>query len=162
MCPGHRWRQMRLLLSTFGICVVSALFPVVNAEAYLGALATMGDGSHLWGVAVAAGLGQTCGKLVFFHVGRSSLSWGWVRRKIDSPRWQARVARWQRRTHDNPWAVTGLIGVSALLGLPPLAIVSVLAGQLRAPVAIFAVSVFVGRTLRFAAVFAGVSALDLT
>jgi membrane protein YqaA with SNARE-associated domain len=152
---------LTLLLSTFGICVVSALFPVVNAEAYLSALATVGDGSRLWGVAIAAALGQTCGKLVFFQIGRSSLGWGWVRRKIDSPTWQSRMARWQRRTQTNRWSVTALIAVSAVLGLPPLAVVSVLAGQLRASVTLFAIAVFTGRTLRFAAVFAGVSALTL-
>jgi membrane protein YqaA with SNARE-associated domain len=149
---------MTLLLSTFGICVVSALFPVVNAEAYVGALAAMGDASRMWSIAATAAAGQTCGKLVFFHIGRTSLNWRWVRRKTDSPKWQTRLARWQRRTHDNPWSVTGLIGVAAVLGVPPLAIVSVLAGQLRASVVMFAVAVFAGRTLRFAAVFAGISA----
>jgi membrane protein YqaA with SNARE-associated domain len=152
---------MTLLLSTFGICIVSALFPLVNAEAYVSALAAVGDGTQVWSVAAAAGLGQTCGKLVFFQIGRSSLGWAWVRRRTDSPRWQARLARWQRRTRDNPWSVTGLVGASALLGVPPLAIVSVLAGQLRASVVLFTVAVVAGRTLRFAAVFAGVSAVDL-
>ena len=152
---------MTLLLGTFGVCLVSALFPLVNAEAYLGALAAVGDGSRVWAVAAVAALGQTCGKLVFFGLGRSSLSWAWVRRKTESPKWQARTATWQRRTRDNPWSVTGLIGASALLGLPPLAIISVLAGQLRASLALFAVAVFTGRTLRFAAVFAGVSAVGI-
>jgi membrane protein YqaA with SNARE-associated domain len=57
--------------------------------------------------------------------------------------------------------VTGLIGVSALLGIPPLAIISVLAGQLRAPAGLFTVAVFVGRRLRFSAVFAAISAVGL-
>ena len=150
---------MMLLLGTFGVCLVSALFPLVNAEAYLGALAAVGDGSRVWAVAAVGALGQTCGKMVFFGLGHSSLDWGWVRRTTESPRWQARLATWQRRTQNNPLSVTGLIGASALLGLPPLAVVSVLAGQLRASLPLFVVAVFAGRTLRFAAVFGGVAAI---
>jgi len=150
-----------LLLATFGVCLVSALFPLVNAEAYVGAVAVAYPGAFLWSLAAVAALGQTCGKLVFYLLGQNSLNWRWVRRKIESPKAQARLAAWQRRTQDNPWTVTGLIGVSALLGLPPLAIISVLAGQLRAPVVLFTAAVFTGRTLRFAAVFAGIAAVGL-
>jgi len=150
-----------LLLATFGICLVSALFPLVNAEAYVGAVAVAYPGAYIWSLAAVAALGQTCGKVVFYFLGRSSLNWRWVRRRIDSPRAQARLAVWQRRTHDNPWTVTGLIGVSAVLGLPPLAIISVLAGQLRASLVLFTAAVFTGRTLRFGAVFAGISAVGL-
>lgn len=150
-----------LLLGTFGICLVSALFPLVNAEAYVGAVAVAYPGAFLWSFAVVAALGQTCGKLLFYLLGQSSLNWRWVRRRIESPKAQARLALWQRRTHDNPWTVTGLLGASALLGLPPLAVLSVLAGQLRVSLPLFTVVVLIGRTLRFAAVFAGISAMGL-
>lgn len=152
---------MTLLLATFGVCLLSAVFPLVNAETYLGALAAAGHGSHIWTVAAAAAAGQTCGKLLFFALGRSSLDWAWVRRKTESPRWQARMVTWQRRTQDNPWSVTALIGASAVLGVPPLAVISVLAGQLRASLPLFTVAVLTGRTLRFTAVLAGVSAVSL-
>lgn len=150
-----------LLLSTFGICLLSALFPLINAEAYVAGLAAVHEGSPLWPVALVGAFGQTFGKLAFFYLGRSSLNWGWIRRKTESPKWQARMARWQRRTQDNMWSVTGLISASAVLGLPPLAIISVLAGQLRAPVVPFVLAVFTGRTLRFAAIFAGIAAVNL-
>lgn len=150
-----------LILVTFGACLVSAVFPLVNAEAYVGAVAVAYPGSSVWTLAAVAALGQTCGKVIFYLLGRNSLSWNWVRRKIESPKAQARLALWQRRAHDNPWTVTGLIGGSALVGLPPLAIISVLAGQLRAPLVLFTAAVFTGRTLRFAAVFAGVSVIGL-
>lgn len=152
---------MMLLLGTFVVCLVSAVFPLVNAEAYVGALAVADPEVHVWSLAAVAALGQTCGKVIFYLLGKSSLHWRWVRRRTDSPKWQARLARWQRRTHDSPWTVTGLVGISALLGLPPLAVLSVLAGQLRAPLILFTLAVFSGRTLRFAAVFAGVTAAQL-
>lgn len=151
---------MILLLSTFAICLVSALVPVVNAEAYLGAMAAVGVGSQLWPIALTAALGQTAGKATFFLIGRNSLDWRWVRRKTESPRWQTQLARWQRRAHDNPWSVTGLVTASALVSLPPLAIISMLAGQLRASFPLFILAVLTGRTLRFAAVFASISAIN--
>jgi membrane protein YqaA with SNARE-associated domain len=151
---------MLLLLSTFCVALLSALFPLVNAEAYLAALAALGEHPGTWPVAAVAATGQTCGKVLFFQLGRSSLDWQWVRRRTDTPKWQAHLARWQRRSQGNPWASTGLVGASALLGLPPLAVISVLAGQLRVSLALFTVSVFVGRTLRFAAVLGGVALLS--
>ncbi|MGH3315719.1 MAG: VTT domain-containing protein [Nocardioidaceae bacterium] len=149
-----------LLLSTFGVCLLSALFPVVNAETYVGALAAVGsDASQLWPIALIGAVGQTIGKVAFFYLGRSSLNWRWVRRKTETPKWQARMERWQARTHRNPATVFGLVSVSAVVGLPPLAIISVLVGQLRSSIALFIVAVFAGRTLRFAAIFGGVALL---
>jgi membrane protein YqaA with SNARE-associated domain len=66
------------------------------------------------------------------------------------------MARWQGRTQRNPATVFGLVSVSAVAGLPPLAVISVLAGQLRSSIALFVIAVFAGRTLRFAAIFGGV------
>lgn len=152
---------MLLLASTFAVCLVSALFPVVNAEAFLGASAAVGTGPAVWPIAAVAAAGQTCGKVVFFQLGKGSLRWRWVRRKTESTRWQARLQVWQRRARDNPWATTGVVGGSAVLGLPPLAVTSVIAGQLRASLLWFTVAVFTGRTLRFAAVLGGVAALNI-
>jgi membrane protein YqaA with SNARE-associated domain len=44
-------------------------------------------------------------------------------------------------------------------GFPPLAVIAVLAGTLRMNFVIFIVTVFVGRTIRFWLVLAGVSML---
>ena len=48
---------------------------------------------------------------------------------------------------------------SAVTGFPPLAIVAVLAGSLRMNFPVFAVTCFVGRTIRFWIVLAGVAML---
>ena len=84
-----------------------------------------------------------------------------MRRRTEQPKWQARLARWQRRAHDNPLTICGLVGASAVIGLPPLGIISVMAGQLRTPLAMFVLAVLTGRTLRFAAVLAGMTAIDI-
>jgi membrane protein YqaA with SNARE-associated domain len=151
-----------LLIATLAVCAVSALVPLVNAEAYVGAIAVANPHVSTWWLAAIAAAGQACGKVVFYFIGAQSLNWAWVRRKTASPKAQARLELWQRRTNDNPWATTGLIGVSSVFGLPPLAIVSVLAGQLRTSLGLFVAAVFVGRTVRFAAIIAGVSAIGLS
>jgi membrane protein YqaA with SNARE-associated domain len=149
-----------LLLSTFGYCLLSAVFPLANAEAYLGALAaTDHGGSTVWLLAATASAGQTVGKVAFYSLGRSSLNWAWVRKKTETVKWQARLAKWQETIHGKRWAATALLLASAFLGIPPLAVVSVIAGQLKSPLPLFVVAVFVGRTMRFAALLGGVDAL---
>lgn len=64
---------MKLILATFGYCVVSALIPIFNAEAYVGAVAAVFDNIGVWAVASAAAGGQMVGKLVYFVLGRSSI-----------------------------------------------------------------------------------------
>lgn len=148
-----------LLLATLGICFVSALFPVVNAEAFLAGVALTTDNVAIWGLAVAAGVAQMAGKLIWYQVGRSSLNWRWVRRKIESAHWQRRLAMWQERVQGTPVVVTGFLGLSAFSGLPPFAIISVLAGQLKVPLLLFVATGLVGRILRFAVILGGITAL---
>ena len=151
---------MTLLAATFGICLVSALLPLVNAEAYLGGVGVLHGEAELWALAAVAGLGQMAGKLVWYLLGRSSLGWGWVRRRTESTKWQSRLETWQRRTRGNPWLVGALVFVSAVLGLPPFAVIAVLAGQLRVPLVLFFLTGLAGRVLRFAAVLGGAAWLD--
>lgn len=93
-----------LALSTLGVCIISALFPLVNAEAYIGAIAVAHPDQQTWWLALVAALGQTVGKTLFYFLGTNSLRWNWVRRKVESPRGRARLERWQRRTSANTWA----------------------------------------------------------
>ena len=66
---------MGWLLSTFGFCVLSALIPVFNAEVYLAALAAS-ESPPLWPMAAVAAGGQMIGKVVWYYLGASALSWG--------------------------------------------------------------------------------------
>lgn len=147
---------MRGLLAVLGIGFASALVPVINVEAYLGVLAVLETTTDVWVVSLAAAVGQMAGKLVWYLLGKSSLDWGWVRRRLDTPKQQARLERWRRRTDERPVIAGGLVLVSALVGFPPFAIVAVVAGQLRMNLALFLVLGLAGRWLRFAAVLGGV------
>jgi len=151
---------MGLLLATFGVAVASALFPLINIEAYIVGVGALVDNYGIWPVSLVAGAGQAVGKVLWYEVGRSSMSWPYVRRKMESPGWRRQYDKVKNRIDDRPWVGIVLLFASALLGFPPLAVMAVFAGQLRFNPVMFYVTVFVGRTLRFAAVLGGVSWID--
>ncbi|CAL9547144.1 hypothetical protein SUDANB121_04377 [Nocardiopsis dassonvillei] len=134
----------------FVVALAAGLVPVINIEVYLlGAVALNGDGA-LVAMAVAAGLGQTLGKLPYYYAGRGTLSAPWLRRRTETPgKWSERAARWRRRAEERPaWGV-GLLALSSFASIPPFVVVSVLAGVVRMNVVLFSAITFVTRTARF-------------
>jgi membrane protein YqaA with SNARE-associated domain len=150
---------MKWLLATFGVAVASALFPLINIEAYIAGIAAAGETAGIWPVSLVAGAGQAIGKVLWYEIGRSSMNWAYIRKKMESPRWQQQYAKVTERIADRAWVGMSLLFVSATLGVPPLAIMAVLAGQLHFHRLWFYLTTFVGRTLRFAAVLGGVDLL---
>lgn len=146
---------MGWLFSTFGVALASALIPVINIEVYLGAVAA-GRVGALWPLATVAALGQMIGKVAYYYLGRASLEWGWVRRRTESPKFQAQLETWRRRVGDRPWLGGLVVFAAATVGIPPLAIVSVIAGSLRLSLPVFFVVGLVGRVLRFASILGAV------
>lgn len=146
---------MRDLLSVLLIGFASALVPVINIEAYLSIRAALASVEAIWLLAFVAAVGQMAGKLIWYYLGASALSWGWVRRKVELPKNAARLETWRARTHERPVVAGGLVLVSAFSGLPPFAILSVVAGQLRMSLPLFVTLGLAGRWLRFAAVLGG-------
>ena len=147
---------MGWLLPTFGFCILSALVPVLNAEVYLAALAAS-ESPPLWPMAAVAAAGQMLGKIVYYFLGKSSLDWRWIKKRTDAPKFQAGLARWRDRLEDRPWVAALLVFVSASVGLPPFAIVAVLAGTLRMSFTMFMLVGFVGRLIRFASILGAAS-----
>ncbi|GAB3435654.1 VTT domain-containing protein [Flindersiella endophytica] len=143
---------MILLGTTFLYCIVSALIPFVNAEAYVGGVAAAFGTGGAWAVAAAAAGGQMVGKVLYYLLGRSSLNWKWVRKKTESPRWKASIEKWQRRISDNDLVAGAILFLSAFVGFPPFAVLSLLAGQVGIPLPLFVVIGFAGRFLRFACI----------
>lgn len=150
---------MKLLLATFGVAVASALIPIINIEAYIAGIATLVDDYGIWPVSLVAAAGQLVGKIVWYEVGASSMTWPYIQKKMATPNWQRQYEKVKARIDTRPWIGSALLFLSATLGLPPLAIMAVLAGQLRFHRLWFYVTTFVGRALRFAAVLGGVSLL---
>lgn len=151
---------MRELLALLVVGVASALVPLINIEAYLSVRAAVASIDSIWVLALVAALGQMVGKLVWYYLGASALHWGWVRRRAEKPKNATRLESWRARTHERPVLTGLLVFVSAFTGLPPFAVLAVLAGQLRMNLALFVVLGLVGRWLRFAAVLGGAAWLS--
>ncbi|UAL29041.1 hypothetical protein K8W59_14695 [Nocardioides rotundus] len=134
---------------------VSAVVPVVNAEAY--AIASVaGNPWLLVPTVVALASGQTAGKLVMFEAARrgsTRLSRLPKIRKLSSGRWAVRI----QRALQEPRSAKPVVLSAAGLGLPPLALVSVAAGAAGQPRCGFALMCFAGRAARFAVLAAPVA-----
>jgi membrane protein YqaA with SNARE-associated domain len=148
------------LFSLLGLAFVSALVPVVNIEVILAGRGSLGGVQSIWLLSLAAAFGQMVGKLVWYYLGANSLQWTWVRKRIETPKAQARLELWRTRTHSRPVVAGSLVLVSAASGFPPFAILSVLAGQLRMNLLLFFGLGLVGRWARFAAVLGGAAYLQ--
>ena len=145
-------------LDALGLLLVgfaSALVPLVNIEAYLGVRASVSAVDSMWLLGFIAALGQMIGKVVWYYLGASSLSWRWVRRRVETPRAELRLQVWRSRIQRRPIVSAALVFVSAFTGLPPFAIVAVVAGQLRMSLTGFFTLGLLGRWLRFSAVLGG-------
>ena len=139
---------MSLLLGTLGFAFLSALIPLFNVEGYLAVVATQSTGIVAL-VAGTAAVGQMTGKLLWYFAGASSLRFGPVERKLAQPKWQRSLSTWQARTHGRPYVAAAITFASAFAGLPPYAVIAVVAGVLRMNLALFLLTGLVGRFLRF-------------
>jgi membrane protein YqaA with SNARE-associated domain len=143
------------VVALLGLGFASALVPLVNIEVILAARGAAVDTGGLWTLALAAAVGQMAGKVVWYYLGANALSWGWVRKKVETPKAQERLEVWRTRTRERPVVSGLLVFASAASGFPPFAIIAVLAGQLRMSLTLFFVLGLLGRWLRFAAVLGG-------
>jgi membrane protein YqaA with SNARE-associated domain len=139
---------VKLLLTVLAVSFVSALFPLVNAEAFLAWVATRDSVSLALAAAVAA-VGQVAGKLIWYYAGLRTVESEWMRRKLAKSKREQTLATWQARTHDRPWAAGLLVFAAAFVGLPPYLAVAAIAGLLGVGVRLFVVTGVVGRFLRF-------------
>lgn len=151
---------MKLLLATFGFGVLSSAVPIANIEAFLAAGTTQ-RAATWWALAGAATIGQMLGKIGFYLLGRQSLDWAWMRRRTQhgsGAKWWGRLTWAAGQRREVTWLV---VLFSAYVGVPPFAVVSVLAGQLRISLLAFVVFGSAGRFARFATIVLGVeSVLD--
>lgn len=147
---------MKLILGTFLFSVASALIPVLNAEAYLAYVAARLHSVPDWQLACVAGAGQTIGKIIWFYAGRQTMRIPWLRRKMQTPKWQASYDKWHARIVGRPAVGGAITFASAFSGFPPLAVIAVLVGSLRMNFPVFLVTTASGRILRFWVVLAGV------
>jgi membrane protein YqaA with SNARE-associated domain len=152
---------MILLLTTLGVCALSALVPLVNAEAYLAAVATQADHVDLWMLGLVAAAGQMVGKVLWYDVGRRSMRWSWIERRMATPKRQRQLATWRDRAQGRPVYAGLVLFASAFVGIPPFAVTSVAAGQLAMSFPLFLATGFAGRAARFLLILEGVALIVL-
>ena len=135
-----------LYVGSFAIAIVSGIIPIVNAELYLiGLVLALGSVPEALVLGVLIAAGQMIGKGVLFQTARGASLLGEARRPKLAARLahaRTKLARWQSK----PYSVTF---VSAAVGLPPLYLVTLLAGVLNIRFRAFLLVGFAGRTLRF-------------
>jgi len=146
-------------LGIAGCGVASAIVPVINIEAIIAVAAAKGQAPG-WLIVVAAAVGQMVGKLFWYYGGRELDRFGFVSRRMNRPRARAAMERWQARTEGRPWFTAGLLLVSAAAGIPPYAVIAVVAGALRVRLSIFLITGLVGRALRFWAIVGGMATVQ--
>jgi membrane protein YqaA with SNARE-associated domain len=138
-----------VLLGAFGYCLLAAVTVVLPAEAYLVGAVLVSDVAAP-ALALAGAAGQVAGKLAYYLVGRGLLDVARLRGGGRAKgRWADRmtaVEAWCRR---HPWGPSAVTAVSAFAGVPPYAVVSVLAGTVGMRWWLFVVVSLAGRFLRF-------------
>ena len=139
--------------------MASAVVPVVNMELTVVAVAGASTVPG-WVLALTAAVGQVAGKTLYYLVGAGVISTVPALRRggrtrppsARRTRWALRIAAVQAWAALRPWGPGALTFVSAVTGLPPFAVTSLLAGTLRVPLWLFWATGVGGRFLRFLAV----------
>ncbi|MCA0178624.1 MAG: VTT domain-containing protein [Actinobacteria bacterium] len=134
----------------------SAWIPILNAEVFVAALVAVMPHAWWWPVIVLA-FGQTLGKCAMFLAARRGATWLTSRERPRKERaaagpWRTRVAVWSRMMLELlDRRVQGFLVVllAASVGIPPLAIVAVVAGTRRLPLPVFFAACLLGRVARF-------------
>lgn len=143
--------------AAFAFGVGSALLPMfLNAELYVVGMGALVPDSLLWLAILSLGLGTVLGKWFVFELARKGSS---KLRAVDRPAshgtWRVRIRRvtdWLLGLLDRPYVGGTTVMLSCLIGVPPLAIVTIMAGASKQPRWLFLTMVFVGRTVQFLAI----------
>ena len=162
------WPDVVALVTSVGFGVVSAVFPLVNAETYVVASqvsAIAGPVSIDIGVAV----GQAVGKLLLFLAVRRGRDSRLIRRRhrppADRPVGALRTRlkiwiAWLLALVGNPRWGLPIVGIAAVIGVPPLYAVALLAGATKMRAVWFVLVVAAGRLTRFVLVALGIGGLQ--
>lgn len=138
---------MWMIASCFGVAIVSALLPWVNAELMLLAVAApLTSFSDLSGVVLAMTAGQVIGKIGLYWIARQTAH------TTPNGRFGKAVDRWRVACDSRHRSTQTMMTLSAVFGLPPFYVTTVAAGALQVDFGRFLVAAVVGRLVHFSAV----------
>ena len=149
---------MKTALATVIFTFAAGVFPLLNAEIYLAAVATQIQQTEALPLAFAAGLGQMLGKLPWYYASARSTDIPWMRKRLESGKFQASFENWRERIHGRPWFSAAIMMASSVFGVPPVLVMGAVAGALRMRLWIFAGTILVGRTIQSYVILAGLTA----
>lgn len=161
---GLGWAEIAALLTSIGFGVLSAVFPLANAEGYVIA-SQVSSAAGVVPIAFGVGIGQTIGKVALFVAARGGRNSRFAHRQRDKER--ARTAgparqrfrsagrRMLKLVGTKRWGLP-IVFVAAIVGIPPLYAVALLAGATKMKLLAFGLVVLVGRLARFVLVALGV------
>lgn len=140
--------ELLLFASLFGMSIASGLIPIINAELLvLGGVVAVDTPAMVVLVVVVASLGQMVAKVAMFAgAGQATRFLG--------PSKMAKLETYKAKVEAHP-NIVFLVFISSLIGLPPLYVISILAGALDMVLWQFFVAGLLGRLLRFG-VLAGI------
>ena len=167
--PPFGWPELLALLTSVGFGVLSAVFPLANAEAYVIAFQVSKVANPIH-IAIGVAIGQTVGKSLLFLAVRQGKDSRFIRhRREEHPskpvgrfrtRFRAALATLLALVGQKRWGLP-IVGLAAIVGLPPLYAVALLAGATQMRLPWFALVVLIGRSVRFVLVAMGVGIIDL-
>ena len=160
------WAEVVAFLTSVGFGVLSAVFPLANAESYVIASQVSSVAGAL-PIAMGVSTGQTIGNLALFLGVRSGKNSRFVNAHRAKVRpigpFRQRLRRALRRllvlVGTRRWGLP-VVGLAAVLGLPPLYAVALLAGATKMKIVWFGLLVLLGRMARFALFALGVHSLN--
>jgi membrane protein YqaA with SNARE-associated domain len=157
------WAELVALLTSIGFGAVSAVIPIINAEAYIIA-SQMSAVAGPIPIAIGIAIGQTFGKLLLFFGVRQGKELSFVKHRREI-RKQRAVGPTRARVRAAGAKLLDLVGqerwglpivlIAAIIGFPPLYAVALLAGATTMSAVWFGLTVLVGRLCRFLLVATG-------
>jgi membrane protein YqaA with SNARE-associated domain len=157
------WAELVALLTSIGFGTVSAVIPIVNAEAYVIASQVSAVAGPV-PIAIGIAIGQTIGKLLLFFGVRQGKELSFVKHRREV-RKQRPVGPTRARVRAAGAKLLDLVGqerwglpivlIAAIIGFPPLYAVALLAGATTMSPVWFGLTVLVGRLCRFLLVATG-------
>lgn len=157
------WAELVALLTSIGFGTVSAVIPIVNAEAYVIA-SQMSAVAGPIPIAIGIAIGQTVGKLLLFFGVRQGKELSFIKHRREArkhrpvgptrARIRAAGAKLLDLVGQERWGLP-IVFVAAVIGFPPLYAVALLAGATTMSPVWFGLTVLVGRLCRFLLVATG-------
>lgn len=134
--------RLGIPLASFCVSLVSALVPLVNAEAYLAFATLVFPRESLSAVVLLVTAGQVTGNVALYHVGSGAL-------RLPLVRGDGRLERVRAALEGGRSSL--IVFVSALTGLPSFYLVSLASGVLRLRLPRYVLWGSLGRLVRFTA-----------